>query len=274
VRGIGLHLRVIQNLFEVARKAVHLKLPFFQCFLIAHGTKEYIALEKNQVADFVSFVQTHFAALYVHGSYKINLANPQKKNHRLFFHELALAKQLGFTHMVLHPGSINGEYVKMDGIDAVARTLNTALKKEDSLTFVLENTAHRGNSIGSDLHDFHVIRQKIDKPERVQFCIDTAHAYAYGYNIKEVQEQQQFIQLLEETVGIENIALIHLNDTLESLGSYKDRHTILGSGTIGELPLKNFILSKQLANIPALLELPLLEGFKEEEILNIVRRWH
>src|SRR5437667_347320 len=80
------------------------------------------------------------------------------------------------------------------------------------ITIVLENTCHGKLAVGSDILDFKVLLEKINKPERIGFCIDTAHAYSFGYDIADDQMQDDFIRLLESTIGIERIKLIHLND--------------------------------------------------------------
>ncbi|HML19249.1 MAG TPA: TIM barrel protein, partial [Candidatus Dependentiae bacterium] len=72
-----------------------------------------------------------------------------------------------------------------EGIDELARSLNYVMKYEREITIVLENTTHGNLSVGSDITDFKLLRAKLDYPERISFCIDTAHAYSYGYDLKE-----------------------------------------------------------------------------------------
>jgi deoxyribonuclease-4 len=157
-------------------------------------------------------------------------------------------------------------------IDSLARTLNTITKHEHDIIFVLENTVHTNKSVGSDLQDFYHLKQKLEFPERIAFCIDTAHAHAYGYNI--IDMQQNFIDLIDQTMGISNLALIHLNDAMHERGSHIDKHAPLGKGCIGENALKSFALHPSLSSVPLILELPILSESQEHAALKKVKYWH
>ena len=163
--------------------------------------------------------------------------------------------------------------IRLEGIDALAIALNHLFKQERDIILVLENSCHGNLAVGSDIIDFKLLLEKIDKPERINFCIDTAHAYSFGYNIADSAEQEKFIQLLDTTIGIDRIKLIHLNDTLEQLGSRIDRHAIIGEGVIGKDALYHFAMHPQLCHIPLLLELPELTIEEELVVLNKVREW-
>ncbi len=271
MRAIGLHLRITDTLTAVARQAMALGLQTFQCFLIHQQTKRQLVLTDQEVIDFLQ-LRDQFTTLYVHGAYWINLCGQKSKQAtKALLRELKLAKRLAFTHYVLHSGCAIGWPDRMDGIDCLVRVLNTILKHEHEIKIVLENIPHGGNTIGGDLTDFKQIREKLDHPEKVSFCIDTAHAYAFGYDI--VTKQTDFITLLDKTVGIDAIALIHLNDTQETLGLKRDTHGIIGTGTIGSNALHRFVSNERLAHIPLIMELPPLADHEYLRILNMVRYW-
>ncbi len=271
MRAIGLHLRIADTLTAVARQAIALGLQTFQYFLINQRTKRQIALTDQEVTDFLQ-LRDQFTTLYVHGAYWINLCGQKSKQAtKTLLRELKLAKRLAFTHYVLHPGCAIGWPDRMDGIDCLVRVLNTILKHEHEIKIVLENIPHGGNTIGGDLTDFEQIREKLDHPEKVSFCIDTAHAYAFGYDI--VTKQTDFITLLDKTVGIDAIALIHLNDTQETLGLRRDTHGIIGTGNIGSDALRCFVSDERLALIPLLMELPPLADYEYAKVLDMVRHW-
>lgn len=274
MRDIGLHLRLESELCEVAQRAHALTLPFFQCFLRPTGSKEPIFFAKRDVDLFLRTYRPTFNALYLHGSYWINLANIGRTRHHVLNKELHWAKKLAFTHMVLHPGSAKGAVHREEGIDAVASALNTLLKREHDIKIVLENTAHGKMSIGSDINDFGQVLQKLDHPERVLFCIDTAHAFAYGYDVRDPQGQEDFITLLDGTIGIDRIALLHVNDTHEYLGSCMDRHHMIGDGEIGQEALKRFVLHPKICTIPMLMEPPIASFSQEHDMLKKVLSWH
>ena len=274
MRGIGIHIRCVDSLLEVADRAQALQVPFFQSFLISKTTGRILWQEPAVLEQFALLRREHFEHLYIHGSYWINLASVISNDHKALTRELSLGKRLGYTHMVLHAGSAKGGSHKRDGIDAVARALNKLFKHEHEIKIILENSAHAGLSVGGDLQDFAAILLKLDQPEKLSFCIDTAHAYAYGYDIVTAASREAFIQMLTTTLGSDRISLIHLNDTNEKLGSRVDRHQAIGAGRIGQEALKAFCLDPALETIPLLLELPVLTMQEEQEMLTLVRGWH
>jgi deoxyribonuclease IV len=273
IERIGLHLRLDSTLQAVAIKAVEMQLPFFQCFFVSLETNKFISLTKQEIDNFRAFKDQHFKYLYLHGSYWINLSSIEHNGIDVFKKELKLAQKLNFTHMVLHAGSAKGAHDKMAGIDALARVLNTVFIQHHDVTLVLENTAHGNLTIGSDINDFKILLTKLDYPDRLHFCIDTAHAHAYGYDLMTDIAQNQFIALLDQTIGISRIALLHLNDTTEKIGSRIDRHGIPGQGRLSEHALRYFMYHPALKNIPIIMELPPLSQEQEAAILHTVRNW-
>ncbi len=273
MRKIGLHLRFDGSLLALARKAQLLQLPFFQCFLMNSDGDHLLQPSEQEVREFLQLRQ-YFEAVYVHGSYWINLAG---KTHggglRALQRELRLAKQLEFSHMVLHPGYAKGFATKQQGIGLLARTLNDVLKKEHDVTFVLENTAHGGLSIGGDIQDFALLREYLDHPEKIEFCIDTAHAHSYGYDLINEASREAFIAELDAAIGLDAINLIHLNDTSEPIGSKIDKHQLIGQGLMGEAALKNFALHSKVMKNYLLLEPPLITAEQELQVLEMLRSW-
>jgi deoxyribonuclease-4 len=268
-REIGLHLRCNQSLLELIAKATRLELPLFQCFLRQQSGK-MIQIPEQDIATFRTACRS-FSKSFVHASYLINLAEPTFTHHPALKQELYWARKLGFNHIVLHPGAS----VTIDaGIDAIVRILNSFTLSIKGIKFVLENVAFGSPSIGGSLEDLQAIHSKLDRPECVGFCIDTAHAHAFGYDIATKDTRNAFINLLGQTIGYNNIALIHINDTESTWGTRHDVHCRLGKGTIGIEALKDFSLDKRLSHIPLILELPALIESEEKTDLAIVQSWH
>jgi deoxyribonuclease-4 len=258
---------------QLLEKAELLQLPFFQCFFIRQDTGKLVSVSAQEIKNFQSIRRAHYSDLFCHGSYWINLASLGNNGVYSLRREIMLAKRLEFTHFLLHPGTANGALDKNDGIDILAQCLNSIIKREKNITIVLENTCHAKLTVGSDILDFKLLLEKIDRPERLGFCIDTAHAYSFGYNIKNDQEQDDFIALLQACIGIERIVLLHLNDIANPLGSRLDQHSVPGEGSIGIQALSRFAMHPLLKHIPLLLELPELPLEQEQSILDIVRLW-
>jgi deoxyribonuclease-4 len=270
---IGAHIRMRSSLHELLERADALDLPFFQCFFVPKETGKLIYASDDAILEFLRVRRARFDDLYCHASYWANLASLGNNGYTQLRKEVMFAKRLEFTHLVLHAGTAKGAQHKNEGIDALARALNNVCKQERDITILLENTCHANLAVGSDITDFQRLLEKIDIPERIGFCIDTAHAHSFGYDVISAKGQSSFINLLETTLGIERIKLIHLNDTTEQLGSFIDRHSVIGQGKIGEGALKRFAMHPQLQHIPLLVELPELSVEDELVILNTIREW-
>lgn len=270
---VGVHIRMRSSLRELLQRVDSLELPFFQCFFVPQESGKLIPVIQEDVYEFLKIRRARFNDLFCHVSYWVNLSSLGNNGFAQLRREITFAKRLEFTHFVLHAGTAKGALDRTQGIEALATALNYLFNREQDITVLLENTCHGNLAVGSDILDFKLLLEKLDKPERISFCIDTAHAYSFGYDIATVSGQEKFINLLQTTIGIERIKLIHLNDTTEKLGSRIDRHSIIGQGTIGEAVLKYFVMHPSLQHIPLLLELPDLPIEDELLILNKVRTW-
>ncbi len=262
----GLHIRLETTMSSVAQKAHELTAPFFQTFAI-FPCGRYLQLSPQDQHTFLE-LRKQFGPLFLHASYWINSATYTDQTTRLLERELTYAQVLGFDYLILHPGAHSQTQTKQEGIDTIARQLNAMLEKFGTVDIVLENVAHADRSIGGALEELHAIKQLVDDPARIGFCIDTAHAYVYGYNIEIPDEQERFIDQLEQLLEFATIKIIHLNDTRQACGSHIDQHAIPGSGLIGLPALQRFATHPMFADTPMLLELPPLEQSKELRILN------
>lgn len=272
-RNVGLHLRVTGTLQELAQKALYAHMPVFQCFFLQQQTNRFV---RPSVQDIQAFCQlrSQFGQLFVHASYWTNFASVQDISLHMFKRELSFAKKLGFNRIIIHPGCAKGAGHRLQGIDSLVRRLNKLLKAEHEVHIVLENTAHSNLSLGGDLHDFKLILQKCDYPDKISFCIDTAHAHVFGYALETAQDQQQFFATIEDAIGFERIALIHLNNTDQLVGSCIDKHVLLDQGAISTNALKRFVLHEQLAHVPIIMELPIVDESVEKRMLELVYSWH
>lgn len=273
MRQVGLHIRITDSLMVAAEKALKCGVPFFQCFFTLQETGALMNISDEEIAFFVNNYRKKFSALYLHGSYWINLAGIKYDGYRAFQREIELAKKLSFTHMILHPGCAKGARHKQEGIDAFARALNKILKNEHDIKLVIENTAHGKMNVGSDIHDFKLLISQLDYPEKVSFALDTAHAFVYGYDISTERGQDEFVQLVDECIGLERVSLLHLNDSSKECGSCIDKHSAPGQGLIGERMLQRFANYSKLALVPVLLELPVMPEEQEYAVLQRVRNW-
>jgi deoxyribonuclease-4 len=194
-----------------------------------------------------------FEKMYVHASYLIDLAG-QNDIHPILHKELTLAQRVGVTHYILHPGRIDKKCDRAELLERVLRVLNNVMKQYPMITFCIENTANPSTLLGGTMEDFLYVQDRIEMPERLGFCIDTAHAHAAGYDFKNNTELLHGIDTLIARRCM--LSLIHFNDTQEKCGSRIDRHEIPGRGAIGKELLSLFVNDPRLKDIPLIIEPP------------------
>lgn len=260
---LGIHLRIDKSYSKVLEQALALGLTSCQFFFVAHTTGKYVTLTNSDQKKFLA-LKEECTSVVAHSSYWINPATGNtysaQASKGLLKKEITLAKKLGIPTIVLHAGNAKGfpthkkdPFNHQQGIKAVASLINEVLKKETDITLLIENTAHGNKAICSDLNDFVTLRPMIEKTEQVKFCFDTAHAFSYGYDIAATES---LVTLLDKTMGLKNIALLHMNDSKKESGSKVDQHALPGQGLIGTQVLNRLINHPQLEHIPLIIEPP------------------
>jgi deoxyribonuclease-4 len=197
--------------------------------------------------------------LVVHDSYLINLASPKEdileKSIAAFTDELQRCEQLGIPFLVTHPGAHTGSGVEA-GIERFAASLNqifAAIPENETMT-LLETTAGQGTALGRSFDEIAAIIDRVEQPERVGVCLDTCHIFAAGYDYRTPDLYAAMMESFEQTIGIDRLKVIHLNDSKNPLGSNKDRHEHIGDGEIGLEGFRQFVNDSRLAGIPGILE--------------------
>lgn len=275
--AVGLHLSLKDGLTALVNQALDYQIPHFQFFLTSNN--RYVTITAADIRYFL-LCRHRFSSLFIHSSYWINPAagNPlsRKIAKRLIYKEMSLAQRLEIPYLVLHAGTANGYletdpmHLRMQGIDAVARFLNEVFKLKPTVNILIENTAHASNTIGSNLDDFSLLRTKIDRPERIGFCLDTAHAFSYGY---QVAETESFIKKIDQTMGLASLKLIHLNDSAQPNGCNHDEHALPGQGFIGIDVLKQLTSHPALVSIPKIIEFPAVTVSSTQTFMEL-ERWN
>ena len=190
----------------------------------------------------------------VHAPYIVNLANMNNFNFSVEFlkQELERCNILGVKYMVLHPGSaVNVS--RSEAIDNISRGLNLILDNDYNTTILLETMAGKGNEIGRDFNELKQIIDKVENKDRIGVCMDTCHLNDAGYDMSDFDN---VLDIFDNIIGIDKIGCIHINDSMNSINSHKDRHENIGFGTIGFDNLINVIYNKRLEDVPKILETP------------------
>lgn len=209
----------------------------------------------------------------VHASYLINLASAnkqvQEKSLHALIQELERCHQLGIRYLVLHPGS-NGECKKEEGLQLIADGINNALEalNPDNKTMILlETMAGQGSTLCSTFEEIGIIRSLIDKKNYVGVCVDTCHIFAAGYDLRTKKEYNKTWDALDSAIGIENVKVIHCNDSKKECGSRVDRHEAIGNGQLEDKSFELLFNDRRFFDIPKILETPKTDI--QEDLLNM-----
>lgn len=203
-----------------------------------------------------------------HDSYLINLGHPDKdaleKSRDAFLDEVQRCEQLGLDRLNFHPGSHLNRISEKECLARIAESINITLEKTKGVIAVIENTAGQGSNLGFLFSQISEIIDGVEDKSRVGVCIDTAHAYSAGYDIKTREGFESVFQEFDNVVGFEFLKGMHLNDSKKEHGSRVDRHDNLGKGTLG-FDVFEFIMNDERFNgIPLILETPDMDMWAEE----------
>ena len=225
------------------------------------NTKRKEIAELNIEAGWEYAQKAGIEEIVVHAPYIINLANTVKPE----IFELAvtfLEKEIKRTTamrsriLVLHPGSHVGEGTEA-GIAQIVKGLNQVLDdNEDDVFITLETMAGKGSELGVTFEELKMIYDGVHKKDRLRVCFDTCHVNDAGYDL--VGDYEGVIQQFDQVIGMDQIAVIHINDSMNPCGAHKDRHANIGEGYIGKDVLKGIVHDDRFAEIPKILETPWL----------------
>lgn len=199
--------------------------------------------------------------IVVHAPYIINLANtvkPETFELAVEFLEKEIRRTAAMRSkiLVLHPGSALDAGADA-GIAQAVKGLNMVLdRNEDEVYIALETMAGKGSEIGRTFEELKMIYDGVHKKERLRVCFDTCHVNDAGYDI--VHDYEGVFQKFDEVIGFDQIAVFHINDSLNPLGAHKDRHANIGAGTIGFETLHRIVHDPRFIKIPKILETPWL----------------
>ncbi|HEX5175848.1 MAG TPA: deoxyribonuclease IV [Chthoniobacteraceae bacterium] len=199
--------------------------------------------------------------VFGHSGYMINLAatNPQflAKSRRALEEELRRADQLELPFLVLHPGAHMGAGVEA-GLERVVESLDVVFAKLESIAtrVALEITAGQGSCLGCTFEQLDFVLRGVREPERLCVCLDTAHLFAAGYDLRSSEATESVFEAFDRIIGREHLAALHLNDSKTAFGSKVDRHEHIGKGQIGVEAFRYIMSAPRFARIPKVLETP------------------
>lgn len=211
-----------------------------------------------------------------HASYLINLASHKdelwEKSLNAHKDEIERAQAYKIPGVVLHPGAHTGSGVEA-GVQRIAAALNRIHAETPdagaTLTY-LELMAGQGTTIGRNFDELRQIMEQVEDQTRVAVCVDTCHAFAAGYDLRDADQYEAMLDAMDAAVGLDKLHCWHFNDSKGELGSNVDRHVHIGEGEIGEEAFGRILNDARWDGIPMLLETP-KEDDLDDDRMNLAR---
>jgi len=203
-----------------------------------------------------------------HASYLINLGHPEdeklQKSQAAFLDEIQRCMQLGIQMINFHPGSHLKQISPQACLQRIADSVNYLLDQSRGVTLLLENTAGQGSNLGYSFEQLAQIMEQVEDKSRIGVCLDTCHAFAAGYDLRDPVNFNRVFESFERVIGLNYLKALHLNDSKKPLGSHVDRHDSLGQGALGNEAFRLIMNDVRFENLPLILETPNPEHWPQE----------
>ena len=245
--------------------------------IFVKNNKQWFAppLAREEIAAFLAARKASGIVFFAHNSYLINLASQDPKmfdtSVKAMIAELERVEALELPFIVMHPGSHGGA-----GEEAGLRRIAEGLDKIIAATpkfrckMALEITAGQGTALGYKLEHLAWLAKSVIDESRLGFCLDTAHLYAAGYNLRTPEGYRDVMESIEKTISSKRVLGLHLNDSKVPLGKRVDRHEHLGIGEVGIDCFIRIVQDKRWAKIPKVLETPKGEDM-HDDVVNLTK---
>lgn len=257
---LGAHVSIAGGTHEAPRRAKAIGATAIQIFTKMANRWAERACEDDECSAFHSALDTtRVRQTVAHDSYLINLASPdetlRRRSIESFVAELARCEALALTYLVSHPGNYIDD--RASGIQRNADAIAEALSRVPGQTILcMEITSGSGTAIGSSFEDLAALIDAVPEPlrSRMGVCIDTCHAYSAGYDL--VNAYADVWRRFDDVLGPERLKVLHLNDSKTPFNSKRDRHELIGEGSLGEQAFRQIMNDERLATAPKVIETP------------------
>jgi deoxyribonuclease-4 len=258
--SIGAHVSTAGGLSTCVGRAQALGAECMQIFLCAPQRWQEPRHTDEQVHEFGRLVaEAGIGPNFAHATYLINLASEEPLLRQRSIQSLSVcaawADRVGLSGVVVHVGSGRGQPIE-DAEVQVATALEQVLADGTTSAILLENSAGSGELLGSRFAQIGGLVDRLGRDRRLGLCLDTAHTFASGYDLRVDDGIQRALDEISRHLGIERLRLIHANDSKVGLGSAVDRHENIGRGMLGEEAFQRMLADPTLGALPWVLEVP------------------
>jgi deoxyribonuclease-4 len=273
---LGAHVSIAGGTHNAPARAKALRATAMQIFTkMASRWAERACADDECVAFRAALAQTNVRVTMAHDSYLINLASPDRALRRRsiesFVSELQRCEALGLNILVSHPGNHMGDLE--GGLRRNAEGITEALERVPGRVRVaMETTSGSGTAIGATFEGLATMIEHIPAllRDRVGVCADTCHLYSSGHDL--VNDFEGVWNRFDDVVGRERLLALHLNDSKTPFNSRRDRHELIGEGSLGPSPFRAIMRSDRFATVPKVIETPkLVETRTDRRMLNRLR---
>ncbi len=264
---IGCHLSASDGFLAMGKTALSIGANTFQFFTRNPRGSKAKAIDPADVAAFLALAaENGFGTLVAHAPYTINPCS--KDEHTREFARMTLADDLTRMEHIpgnvynFHPGSHTGQGIET-GICQIAETRNAILTPDSRTTVLLETMSGKGSEVGSRFEELREIIDRVELSDKLGVCLDTCHVSDAGYDIAD--DPDGVLAEFDRVIGLDRLRAVHVNDSLNPVGSHKDRHARIGEGCLGAEALGRVVRHPALQGLPFVLETPNeLPGYARE----------
>ena len=273
---IGCHMSVAKGFEKMGLTAVKIGANTLQFFTRNPRGSKAKELDQKDIAAFRLLMnEHHFGKILAHAPYTLNPASSNGHTREFALEtlrdDLIRMESLPGNYYNFHPGSHVGGGVQT-GIDLISDALNQILFPNQSTIVLLETLAGKGSEIGGSFQELRRIIDGVELQEKLGICLDTCHVSDGGYDI--AGRLDQVLEEFDHVIGLSRLKAVHLNDSLNPLGSHKDRHANIGKGTLGLEAFERMINHPVLRDLPFYLETPNDDDGHGEEIALLKSLYH
>jgi deoxyribonuclease-4 len=276
---IGAHVSTGGGLVRAIERAEDLRCESIQIFNQSprmwrptrYSDDDFAAFRKAMAASKVEVVAIH--AIY--------LINPATKDREMreksldsLTHALRVGDGIGAMGVVVHPGALKDD-TRTNARRRAVKLIKEALAETERCPILYENTAGSPQLLGRDFDETAELIEKTGGPKRLGLCLDSCHLWATGYDVGTPEGMKDLVDEIDANVGLDQLKLLHVNDSRDARGSNRDRHAPIPNGEIGRSGMRAFLGEPRLQGLPAVLEGPGVDGKAPvRKDIQIVRRLH
>ena len=272
---LGAHVSIAGGTREAPARAKAIGATAMQMFTkMASRWAERACADDECQAFRAALADTDVRATCAHDSYLINLASPdptlRRRSIESFVAELERCEALGLDFLVSHPGNYIDD--RPSGLQRNADAIVEALERVPGRTVLcMELTAGAGTAIGSTFEELASLIERVapSMRQRMGVCVDTCHAYSAGYDL--VRDFDGVWQRFADIVGMDRLRVMHLNDSKTAFASHRDRHELIGEGSLGARPFQRIMTDERFVDVAKLIETPKLDDAAKTDARMLAR---